>query len=153
MFQAVFLPITRSANCTHNILYMSSLLAVTASVGELALAPTPASKTPTTRKSVPVAPGRQLDFFNHIRFCSYTCCLYWQQMYRFLSKVILSTERYCGLESNPVGGERDFPHPYRPALRSIQLPAQWIADLFLRPRARVDNPPPSRAEVKERVEL
>jgi hypothetical protein len=38
MFQAVFPPIIRTSNCTHSIWYMSSLLAATASVGELAVA-------------------------------------------------------------------------------------------------------------------
>jgi hypothetical protein len=37
MFQAIFPPIIRSSNCTHGIWYMSSLLATTAIVGELAL--------------------------------------------------------------------------------------------------------------------
>src|SRR5215469_1334169 len=37
MFQVVFPPIIRSSNCTHSIWYMSSFLAATASVGELAL--------------------------------------------------------------------------------------------------------------------
>jgi hypothetical protein len=35
--QAVFPPIIRSSNCTRNIWYMSSLLAATDTVGELAL--------------------------------------------------------------------------------------------------------------------
>ena len=37
MFQAGFPSIIRSSNCTNNISYMSSLLAATASVGQLAL--------------------------------------------------------------------------------------------------------------------
>jgi dolichyl-phosphate-mannose--protein O-mannosyl transferase len=37
MFQAVFPPIIRSSKCTYSIWYLSSLLAATASVGELAL--------------------------------------------------------------------------------------------------------------------
>ena len=36
-FQAVFPPIIRISNCAHSIWYMSSLLAATASVGELAV--------------------------------------------------------------------------------------------------------------------
>ena len=35
MFQAVFPPIIRSSNFTYSIWYMSSVLAATASVGEL----------------------------------------------------------------------------------------------------------------------
>ena len=37
MFQTVFPPIIRSSHCTYSIWYMSSLLAATASVGELAV--------------------------------------------------------------------------------------------------------------------
>jgi hypothetical protein len=37
MFQVVFPPIIRSSNCTYSIWHMSSLLAATASVGELAV--------------------------------------------------------------------------------------------------------------------
>jgi hypothetical protein len=51
---------------------------------------------------------------------------------------------------------RDFPHPSRPALGTTQPPIQWVRGLFpevKRPGRGVDHPPPSRAEVKERVEL
>jgi hypothetical protein len=44
MFQAVLPPIIRSSNCTNSIWYMSSLLAGTASVGELALLAVATSK-------------------------------------------------------------------------------------------------------------
>jgi hypothetical protein len=45
--------------------------------------------------------------------------------------------------------ERDFQHPSIPALGSTQPPVQWVK----RPVRGVDHPPPSSAEVKERVEL
>ena len=57
--------------------------------------------------------------------------------------------------SNPGGG-RDFPHPSRPALGPTQPPTQWLPGVTAevkRPGSGVDHPPPSRAEVKERVEL
>jgi hypothetical protein len=38
MFQAIFPPIIRSSDCTYSIWYVSSLLAATARVGELAVA-------------------------------------------------------------------------------------------------------------------
>jgi len=44
---------------------------------------------------------------------------------------------------------RDFPHPNRPALRPTQPPAQTVA----RPGLGVDNPLPSTAEVKEKIEV
>ena len=51
---------------------------------------------------------------------------------------------------------RDFLHPSRPILRSIQPPIQWVQGLFpveKWPGRGVNHPPPSSAEVKERVEL
>ena len=47
---------------------------------------------------------------------------------------------------------RDFPHPSRPAPGPVQPPAQKFAGVK-RPRRGADHPPPSRAEVKEIVEL
>jgi hypothetical protein len=47
---------------------------------------------------------------------------------------------------------RDFAHPSRPALGSTQPPIQWAPGVS-RTGCSVDHPPPSRAEVKERVEL
>ena len=58
-----------------------------------------------------------------------------------------------GIESR---WERDFPHPSRPALGPIQPPIQWVSSLFSGakwPGGGVDHPPPSSAEVKQRVEL
>jgi hypothetical protein len=56
---------------------------------------------------------------------------------------------------NPVG-RRDFPHPFRPALGSTQPPIQSAPGLSRwgkRASRGVDHPPPSSAEVIERVEL
>ena len=52
--------------------------------------------------------------------------------------------------------ERDFPHPSRPALGPTKPPIQWVpvpSRGVKRPGRGVDHPPPSSAEVKERVEL
>ena len=54
----------------------------------------------------------------------------------------------------PVG--RDFPHLSRAALKPTQPPMKWVTDLssgVKRPGRGVDHPPPSSAEVKERVQL
>jgi hypothetical protein len=51
---------------------------------------------------------------------------------------------------------RDFPHPSRPVLEPTQPPIQRVPgkDLGVKRLGRgVDHPPPSSAEVKERVEL
>jgi hypothetical protein len=58
-----------------------------------------------------------------------------------------------GIESR---WERDFTQPSRQALAPTQLPVQWVSDLFpgvKRPGRGFDHPPPSSAEVKERVQL
>jgi hypothetical protein len=72
------------------------------------------------------------------------------------SSVVIAT-RYeldgPGIESR---WGRDFQHPSRPALGPTQLPVQWVLGHSLgekRPGRGVDHPPPSSAEVKERVEL
>jgi len=51
---------------------------------------------------------------------------------------------------------RDFPHLSRPVLRPTQPPIKNGTVTFpgvKRPRCGADNPPPSSAEVKERVQL
>jgi hypothetical protein len=51
---------------------------------------------------------------------------------------------------------REFPHLSRPAVGSTQPPIQWVPCLsrgLRRPWRGVDHPPPSTADVKERVEL
>jgi hypothetical protein len=58
-----------------------------------------------------------------------------------------------GIESR---WRRDFQHPSIPALGSTQPPIQWVLGFPLgvkRLGRGVDHPPPSSAEVKERVEL
>jgi hypothetical protein len=50
----------------------------------------------------------------------------------------------------------DFPHPSRPPLWATQSPIQWVPSLsggVKQPGRDVDHPPPSSAEVTERVEL
>ena len=49
----------------------------------------------------------------------------------------------------------DFPHPSRPSLGPTQPPIQWVTGSFpgeKQPGRGLDRPPPSRTEVKERVE-
>jgi hypothetical protein len=51
---------------------------------------------------------------------------------------------------------KDFTNPSRRALGPNQPPVQWVPGLFLgvkRPGRGVDHPPPSSAEVKEKVKL
>jgi len=59
-----------------------------------------------------------------------------------------------GRRSNPDWGP-DIPHPSRLALGPTQPPIQWVPGLsrIKRPGPGVDHPPPSSAEVKERVDL
>jgi hypothetical protein len=58
-----------------------------------------------------------------------------------------------GMESR---WRQDFPQPSTPALGTTQPPIQWVLGLspgVNRPGRGVDHPPPSSAQVKERVEL
>jgi hypothetical protein len=58
-----------------------------------------------------------------------------------------------GIESR---WERGLNHPSRPVLGPTQPPVQWVpghSRWVKRPGRGVDHPPPSSAEVKERVEL
>jgi hypothetical protein len=50
---------------------------------------------------------------------------------------------------------REFTHPSRPALGPTKPPIQWVPGLSAvkRPGRGFDHPPPSSAEVKERVEI
>ena len=51
---------------------------------------------------------------------------------------------------------RDFPHPSGPALGPTHPPIQWVPGLssgVKQPGRGVDHPPPSRTELKERVEV
>jgi hypothetical protein len=60
----------------------------------------------------------------------------------------VSTATRCRLDGPGIeswmGGGRNFPHPFRPALGPTQPPIQWVLALF--PGAKV-------AEVKGRVQL
>ena len=57
-------------------------------------------------------------------------------------------------ESNS-GGDREFPHPSRPALGPTQPPTQWVQGFAGSKAAETWRwqPTPSSAQVKERVEL
>ena len=51
---------------------------------------------------------------------------------------------------------RNFLHPYRPALRPSQRPAQWLSGIsqgVKRPECGLHHAPTSGAEVKERLKL
>jgi hypothetical protein len=48
---------------------------------------------------------------------------------------------------------QEFPHPSWPALEPTQPPLQWVPGLLPRVKRLGRHPPPSSAEVKERVEL
>ena len=58
---------------------------------------------------------------------------------------------HCGLNGPGI-----FPHPPRPSLGPTQPPIRWVPGLSRGvkwPGRDVDHPPPSSAEVKERVQL
>ena len=63
-----------------------------------------------------------------------------------------------GMEGPGIGFRwgRYFPHPSIPALGTTQPPIKWVPGLFSggkRLGRGVDHPPPTSAEVKEKVEL
>ena len=65
----------------------------------------------------------------------------------------VQSTRKCKIKS---GGDEIFPHPSGLALGLTQPPVQCVLDLFpvvKRPVRGVDHPPPSSAEVTERIEL
>jgi hypothetical protein len=71
----------------------------------------------------------------------------------FLALCTLRVLDFSGFESR-CG--RDFPYPSRPVLRPTQRSAQWIPGLLFGGKATGAwryHPPPSSAEVKERVEV
>jgi len=79
------------------------------------------------------------------------------QMFKaFRTNLVMQSTHY-GLDGPEIETRlgRDFPHMCRPALRLTQPPVQWVRGLSrVKWRAHgVDHPPPSSAEVKERVEL
>jgi hypothetical protein len=81
----------------------------------------------------------------------------WRIPCRCLRKLLFyRTSKGCTVRgSNPSGGG-DFPHLSRPAMGPIQPPIQCYRVSFpgvKRPGRGVDHPPPSSAEIKERVEL
>ena len=56
----------------------------------------------------------------------------------------------------PEGGGLDFPHASRLILGPTQSPVKWVPDFFPESKAAgrgFDYPPPSSAEVKDRVKL
>jgi hypothetical protein len=67
---------------------------------------------------------------------------------------VVSTATTYGLDGPGIESRwgRNFPHPSRPALGPTQPPIQWVPRVK-RSGGGVDHPPPSSAEVKERVEL
>ena len=84
-----------------------------------------------------------------------TLCLYTCEPTGRDSSVGIAT-RY-GLDGPGIESRwgRDFPHPFRPALDPTQPPIQWVPGLYRFKAAGAwrCQPPPSSAEVKERIEL
>jgi hypothetical protein len=71
---------------------------------------------------------------------------------------VLGIATHYGLDGPGIESRwgRDFPHLSRPGLGPTQPPIQWVPGLsrgVKRPGRGIDHPPPSSAEVKERVEL
>jgi hypothetical protein len=71
---------------------------------------------------------------------------------------VVGIATHYGLDSPGIESRwgRDFPHPSRPALGSTHLLIQWVPCLFPADKAAGPwrwPPTPSRAEVKERVEV
>jgi hypothetical protein len=82
----------------------------------------------------------------------------------FLQNIIVGRDNSIGIATRyglDVPGiesrwGRDFPHPSRLGPEPTQPPVQWVPGLspgVKRPGRGIDHPPPSSAEVKERVEL
>jgi len=72
------------------------------------------------------------------------------------NSVGIATELRAGRSEHRIPLGRDFPHPSRSALGAH--PASYTMDAgsfsgVKRPGRGVDHPPPSSADVKERVEL
>jgi hypothetical protein len=75
-----------------------------------------------------------------------------------LLNVLVRTATRYGLDVPGIESRwgRDFPHLSKPALGPTQPPIKWILGLspgVKRPGRGVDHPPPSSAEVHERVQL
>jgi len=59
------------------------------------------------------------------------------------------------LGENPIPNHNVHPHPSRPTLETTQRPVKRVSGIFpvrKEPGRGVDLPPPSSAEIKERVE-
>ena len=106
-----------------------------------------------------------------MRLCVLSCCLFFnwpicaerQASSLLVSSVSRRSDSSVGTTDSLRAGRsgveyrRDFPHTSRSALYPTQPLVDWATDLFSQgvklPGGGVDDPTPSSAEVKERVEL
>jgi hypothetical protein len=93
-------------------------------------------------------------------YCTVLCIVHVRKVYTAKTGGPEERSRYTdslGLDGPGIESRwRDFPHPFRPALKPVQTPVQGVPGSFSRvypPKRDVAHATSPSAEVKERVKL